>query len=104
MRLIDADSLELDDGWNDYYDGFTSYSETQIKSAQTYTFPVNQGRWVEVDYKTLEHGELEVYHNGGFYCSKCRTGFKKNELRFVEFCPSCGSYNGDKGTDVCFGG
>ena len=32
-RLIDADELELDTEWSDYYDGFTSYSQYQIKGA-----------------------------------------------------------------------
>jgi len=34
-RLIDGDKLELDTEWDDYYDGFTSYSEMQIKEAPT---------------------------------------------------------------------
>ena len=34
MRLIDADELELDTEWSDYYDGFTSYSQSQIDEAE----------------------------------------------------------------------
>lgn len=34
-RLIDRDKLELDTEWDDYYDGFTSYSEMQIRVAPT---------------------------------------------------------------------
>ena len=34
-RLIDADELELDTEWSDYYDEFISYSTTQIENAQT---------------------------------------------------------------------
>ena len=30
MRLIDTDELELDTEWSDYYDGFVSYSQSQI--------------------------------------------------------------------------
>ena len=32
-KLIDADELEPDAEWSDYYDGFTSYSQYQIKGA-----------------------------------------------------------------------
>lgn len=32
-RLIDADELELDTEWSEYYDGFTSYSQGQINGA-----------------------------------------------------------------------
>ena len=34
-RLIDADELELDADWDDYYDGYTAYSESMIKYAPT---------------------------------------------------------------------
>ena len=33
-RLIDADELELDTEWSEYYDGFTSYSQMQIDEAE----------------------------------------------------------------------
>ena len=32
-RLIDADELEPDTEWNDYYDEYTSYSKAQIQVA-----------------------------------------------------------------------
>lgn len=31
--LIDRDSLELDSDWSDYYDGFSAYSESQVRLA-----------------------------------------------------------------------
>lgn len=34
MKLIDADELELDTEWSDYYDGFVSYSQSQINDAE----------------------------------------------------------------------
>jgi hypothetical protein len=34
MKLIDADELELDTEWSEYYDGFTSYSQSQINEAE----------------------------------------------------------------------
>ena len=35
MRLINADELEPNTEWNDYYDGYVSYSQTQIDNAPT---------------------------------------------------------------------
>ena len=34
MKLINADELELDAEWDDYYDGFVSYSQSQIDEAE----------------------------------------------------------------------
>lgn len=34
MKLINADELELDTEWSEYYDGFTSYSQSQIDEAE----------------------------------------------------------------------
>ena len=34
MRIIDADELEPDTEWDDYYDGFTSYSQGQIDAME----------------------------------------------------------------------
>jgi len=34
MILIDADELEPDTEWSDYYDGFTSYSQSQIDETE----------------------------------------------------------------------
>lgn len=39
MRLIDKDSLELDAAWDDYYDGYTAYSQFQIDNAITIDAP-----------------------------------------------------------------
>ena len=33
MDLIDRDELELDTEWSDYYDGYMSYSQSQINGA-----------------------------------------------------------------------
>lgn len=33
-KLIDADELEPDTEWSDYYDGFVSYSQSQINEAE----------------------------------------------------------------------
>lgn len=34
MKIIDADELEPDTEWSDYYDGFTSYSQSQIDEVE----------------------------------------------------------------------
>ena len=34
MKIIDADELEPDAEWSDYYDGFVSYSQGQIDEAE----------------------------------------------------------------------
>lgn len=34
MKIIDADGLEPDTEWSDYYDGFVSYSQSQINEAE----------------------------------------------------------------------
>lgn len=34
MKIIDADELEPDTEWSDYYDGFVSYSKSQIDAAE----------------------------------------------------------------------
>lgn len=34
MKLINADELEPDTEWDDYYDGFISYSQGQIDEAE----------------------------------------------------------------------
>lgn len=33
-KLINADKLEPDTEWNDYYDGFVSFSQSQINEAE----------------------------------------------------------------------
>lgn len=34
MKLINADELEPDTEWSDYYDGFVSFSQSQINEAE----------------------------------------------------------------------
>ena len=62
-RLIDAEELELDTEWSDYYDGFTSYSQSQIDEAEEVKAisleKVKQAR------KKIENLETQIqsYHN-----------------------------------------
>lgn len=50
-----------------------------------------KAHWEECDYKTFEHGEIETHYGKGLCCSLCRCGFKKDELKHRNFCPSCGA-------------
>lgn len=52
---------------------------------------VRHGHWIECDYKKLEHGFIENFPDKGLYCSNCRTGFKKSDLRIKNYCPNCGA-------------
>ena len=94
VRLIDANALRKDI--------HTSYSDDlgileHIDNAPTIEAqPVKRGKWIDVDYKTMEHGFIETYPNEGVCCSECRTGFKKSHLLVREYCPACGSHNGDE--------
>lgn len=52
--------------------------------------PVRHGRWIKCDYKRLDDaGEVQTYIGQGVYCSKCRTGFHKNEVKNWIGCPCC---------------
>lgn len=60
--------------------------------------PVRHGRWIECDYKHIEHGMIETEPKAGLCCSECRIGFKKNRMTYKAFCPACGARM-DGGTD-----
>ena len=52
--------------------------------------PVKHGRWIKCDYKKLDDaGEVQTYIGQGVYCSKCKTGFQKNEVKNWIGCPCC---------------
>ena len=55
---------------------------------------VRHGYWIECDYKTLEHGEIESAYKAGLCCSECRTGFKKTKMTYKQFCAACGAKMG----------
>lgn len=52
---------------------------------------VRHGRWIECDYKKLEHGFLETYPKAGLCCSVCRARFEKKKMTYKQYCPNCGS-------------
>lgn len=81
-RLIDADKLELDAEWDDYYDGFMSYSQSQIRAAPTVEIePVRCGRWVYDD-------EIGIWK-----CSLCSRAAISSGYgqELSEHCPRCGA-------------
>lgn len=53
--------------------------------------PVRHGRWIECDYKHLEHGMIEIVTNGGLFCSECGTAFQKKKMTYKQYCAACGA-------------
>lgn len=49
------------------------------------------GKWIECDYKYLEHGMLETEPNAGLCCSNCRAAFRKKNMTYKQFCAACGA-------------
>lgn len=93
QRLIDANALEPDTEWDEYYDGFLSYSQSQIDAAPTIEAePVRRGRW-------LNKGEYAV-------CSECggRSGTQFDGVEpiplITRFCEHCGAYMRATDTNV----
>ena len=62
-RLIDAEELELDTEWSDYYDGFTSYSQSQIDEAEEVkAIPLEKIEKARGKIENLET-QIQSYHN-----------------------------------------
>lgn len=54
--------------------------------------PNKSAHWVKCDYKQLDDaGEVQTYIGQGVYCSNCRTGRHKNEVKGWVCCPNCGA-------------
>lgn len=53
--------------------------------------PVRHGRWIECDYKHIEHGMIETEPNAGLYCSECRAAFQKKKMTYKQYCAACGA-------------
>lgn len=62
--------------------------------------PVRHGRWIECDYKHMEHGIIETEPNAGLCCSECRTAFQKKKMTYKQYCAACGARMGATGTNV----
>ena len=70
-RLIDADELELDTEWSDYYDGFTSYSQYQIKGAvEVKAIPLDK-----VKKARKEIDDLDRYFDNNYYTNNTDSMF-----------------------------
>ena len=63
----------------------------RIKNAPTVTAEPKRGRWIECDWKHLEHGMLETDPNAGLCCSNCRTAFQKKKMTYKQYCAACGA-------------
>lgn len=53
--------------------------------------PVRHGRWIECDYKHIEHGMIETEPKAGLCCSYCRTAFQKKKMTYKQYCAACGA-------------
>ncbi|MCM1009140.1 MAG: hypothetical protein NC485_14725 [Ruminococcus flavefaciens] len=104
MRLIDADEYEqrllkmhkkMAEKEGAVYAGICfglEYAGGYVSIAPTIDAqPVKHGKWIECDYKKLEHGFIETFPNKGVCCSNCRTAFRKRDLWIKNYCPNCGA-------------
>lgn len=88
MRLIDADALEPDTEWDAHYDGFLSYSQSQIDAAPTIEAePVKHGRWIPIDTHTARCPLCGWWQRTGIYLPDDIEAF----LKCYRFCTSCGT-------------
>lgn len=98
MRYIDADLLEPDTEWDDYKDGYMSYSDLQIRCAKTADVRENvRGEWIiedDIVPITFIDGYVETKR---CVCSNC--GYKPTykgrtilpTTKTLLFCPNCGA-------------
>ena len=103
MRLIDADALEKymtdimpENTYSAYGKGvheilthLINFIRKEMPTIESE--PIQHGRWIECDYKSLEHGMIETYQKAGLCCSVCRAGFKKSNLTYKQHCAACGA-------------
>lgn len=82
-RYIDAELLEPDTEWDEYEDGFISYSQLNIDAQPTADVRENVGAvWIERELKSLL-GRTRTETR----CGNC--GFEV--YRKTPFCPNCGA-------------
>lgn len=87
-------------GWVDDEDFIDGYN-TAIKDIReainelptVESKPVQHGRWIECDYKHMEHGMIETEPKAGLCCSECCTAFQKKKMEYKQYCAACGSMN-----------
>lgn len=54
------------------------------------------GVWFETDYPVMDDHTMTVEYKipkGALVCSNCHTGFKKDQLQYIDYCQKCGSHN-----------
>lgn len=61
--------------------------------------PVRHGRWIECDYKHMEHGMIETEPKAGLCCSECRAAFQKKKMTYNQYCAACGARMDEGGTE-----
>lgn len=93
MRLIDADDIDVGDISCFYGENCRLEDVQQLIDDQPTIDAVimMHGKWIECDYKYLEHGMLETEPNAGFCCSNCRAAFRKKNMTYKQFCAACGA-------------
>lgn len=96
MRLIDADAFS--EQYGSYYteqgtaeEFIGTVGELIAEQPTIEAEPVRHGRWIECDYKHIEHGMIEIVTNGGLFCSECGTAFQKKKMTYKQFCAACGA-------------
>ena len=63
MDLIDRDELELDTEWSDYYDGYMSYSQSQINGAvEVQAIPLDKVKQAREEIEHLSSYGKETYY------------------------------------------
>ena len=93
QRLIDANSLEPDTEWDERYDRFLSYSQSQIDAAPTIEPEVRRGRWVYTKWINSEHTN-EYMPAFVFECSECLSeiSVKNCDSPLPKYCSECGAF------------
>jgi len=92
QRLHDAGGCGATEEWaKGYDDGITEAIRIINEMPAADVDPVVHGRWIECDYKHLEHGFIETDVNAGLCCSNCRTAFRKKKMTYKLYCPNCGA-------------
>ena len=94
VRLIDANALKQHYNVPDA-EGVFSYCDTIMRVIDEQPTieaePVRHGRWIECDYKHMEHGMIETEQKAGLCCSECRTAFQKKKMTYKQYCAACGA-------------
>lgn len=99
MRTIDADAMKAEvesldaESNNRIYkcamEDMLEFFVELIDKQPTIEPEVRHGRWIECDYKHMEHGMIETEPKSGLCCSECRTAFQKKKMTYKQYCAAC---------------